>query len=66
MNEEDLEMNEEDLDTLIQIRQLLFFESGRNIKEYCGAANFKTEDAINTINKILKKYKVNLIEFQED
>ena len=46
-------MNNEDINILIQIRQYLVFELHRNIKEFGGAANFKTEDAIKTLNKII-------------
>ena len=58
-------MSDKELDTLIQIREYFRFELHRKIKEFGGAANFKTEDAINVLDKILKEYKVNLIEFKE-
>lgn len=58
-------MSEEDINIIIQIRKYFQFELFRGILENVGASNFKTEDAINTLNKILKIYKANLIEFKE-
>lgn len=60
-------LNEKDIDTLIEIRKLFIFESfgERGIKEYVGAANFKIDDALNTIEKILIKNKVKLIGLEE-
>ena len=59
-------MSEEDINIIIQIRKYFQFELFRGILENGGASNFKTEDAINTLTKILKIYKVNLIEFKEE
>ena len=59
-------MNKKDISVLIQIREYFRFELVGGIKEYGGASNFKVEDAINTIDKILKKYKVKLIELEEN
>ncbi len=59
-------MSEEDINIIIQIRKYFQFELLRGILENVGASNFKTEDAINTLTKILRIYKANLIEFKEE
>ena len=59
-------MSEEDIDIIIEIRKYFQFELFSGISENEGASNFKTEDAINTLTKILKIYKANLIEFKEE
>ena len=59
-------MSEEDIDIIIEIRKYFQFELFSGILENGGASNFKTEDAINTLTKILKIYKANLIEFKEE
>lgn len=40
-------MSEQDVEILLEVIKYLRFELYRGVKEFGGAANFKTEDAIN-------------------
>jgi hypothetical protein len=61
-----------DIETLIQVREYLRFELHRGIKEFVGAGNFKTENAINIITNLVQylnekeKLGIHLIELDKE
>lgn len=65
-------MSEEDVEVLIQVREYLRFELYRGIKEFAGAGNFKTENAINVITNLVQylnekeNLAIHLIELEKD
>lgn len=65
-------MSKYDVEVLLQVRKYLIFELHRGIKEFAGASNFKTEDAINVITDLVQylnekeKLGIHLIELDKE
>lgn len=47
-------MSEQDVEVLLEVIKYLRFELYRGVKEFGGAGNFKTENAINVITDLVQ------------